>query len=163
MLRKVFTKTIDGITTVLAVSEVGSMDADVTHPQADASEFITDDAIDVDVGYTFAGGTYTAPAPYQPTPEEVAARVQAAIVAATQLRLDSFAHTRNYDGILSACTYASSSIPKFAAEGQYCVDARDQTWATLYAILGEVLANTRPMPDSFADIAPELPTLEWPQ
>lgn len=97
-----------------------------------------------------------------PAPEDVAARVQAEIVAATQLRLDTFAQSRNYDGILSACTYATSSVPKFAAEGQYCVDARDATWATLYTILGEVLAQTRPMPTGFADIAGDLPTLAWP-
>lgn len=101
--------------------------------------------------------TYTPPAP-----EDIAARVQAEIVAATQLRLDTFAQTRHYDGILSACTYATSSVPKFAAEGQYCVDARDATWATLYTILGEVLARTRPMPTGFADIAADLPTLAWP-
>lgn len=91
-----------------------------------------------------------------------AARVQAAVIAATQLRLDTFAQTRNYDGILSACTYATSGVTKFAAEGQYCVDARDATWATLYTIMGEVLAQTRPMPESFADVAPLLPALAWP-
>lgn len=90
------------------------------------------------------------------------ANIQASIIAATQLRLDTFAQTRNYDGILSACTYASSSVPQFAGEGQYCVDARDATWATLYDILGEVLAQTRPMPESFADIQADLPALVWP-
>lgn len=90
------------------------------------------------------------------------ASTKAAIVAATQSSLDTFAQTRNYDGILSACTYATSSVPKFAAEGQYCVDARDATWATLYTIMGEVLAQTRPMPESFADVAPLLPVLVWP-
>lgn len=90
------------------------------------------------------------------------AATQSAIVAATQLRLDSFAQTRNYDGILSACTYATSGVTKFAAEGQYCVDARDATWSALYTIMGEVLAQTRPMPESFADVAPLLPALAWP-
>lgn len=90
------------------------------------------------------------------------ANIQATIIAATQLRLDTFAQTRNYDGILSACTYATSSIPRFSAEGQYCVDARDATWAALYDILGEVLAQTRPMPESFADIQADLPALVWP-
>lgn len=99
---------------------------------------------------------------YAPAPEEVAARIQAAIVAATQSRLDTFAQTRNYDGILSACTYATSSVPKFAAEGQYCVDARDATWSALYTILGAVLSQTRPMPESFADIVADLPALVWP-
>lgn len=88
--------------------------------------------------------------------------LQNSIVEATQKRLDSFAKTRNYDNILSACTYAASTVPKFQTEGQYCVNARDQTWSTLYSILAEVQAGTRPMPTSYADIEPLLPVLEWP-
>ncbi len=93
---------------------------------------------------------------------ERAIALQAAIVAATQERLDAFARTRNYDGILSACTYATSPTPKFAAEGQYCVASRDATWAKLYQILGEVEAGTRPAPSGFADIEGDLPALTWP-
>ena len=99
------------------------------------------------------------------TPAELAqkaAALQSQIVAATQSRLDTFAQTRNYDGILSACTYATSSIPKFAAEGQAAVNARDATWSALYALLSEVQAGTRPMPASFADVEPLLPVLAWP-
>lgn len=99
------------------------------------------------------------------TAEELAAEalaLQQEIVQATQARLDDFARTRSYDGILSACTYATSSVPKFQAEGQYCVVARDETWATLYTILAEVEAGVYPMPTSFADIEPELPALVWP-
>lgn len=80
-----------------------------------------------------------------------------------QERLDAFARTRNYDGILSACTYATSSVPKFATEGQYAVQARDATWAALYVLLAEVQSGTRPAPASFADVQPLLPVLEWPQ
>lgn len=99
------------------------------------------------------------------TPAEITRQqeaLQADIVRQTQARLDAFAQTRNYDGILSACTYASSSVPKFQIEGQYCVDMRDDTWARLYEMLAEVQAGTRPVPTSFADIEPELPTLVWP-
>lgn len=84
------------------------------------------------------------------------------VTTSTQSRLDDFAKTRNYDGILSACTYATSTIPAFAAEGQYCIAARDATWVALYAILNDVEAGTRPMPASFADVAAELPELTWP-
>lgn len=96
---------------------------------------------------------------------EIAARKQALqddIVAQTQGRLDAFARTRQYDGILSACTYASSPTPKFAAEGQYCVAQRDATWAKLYEMLAEVEAGTRPIPSGYQDIEPELPALVWP-
>jgi hypothetical protein len=85
------------------------------------------------------------------------------IVAATQQRLDAFAQTRGYDGILSACTYADDPVQKFAAEGRYCVAARGATWAKLYEILGEVESGSRPAPSSYADIENELPALVWPE
>lgn len=60
MLRKIFTN----VGLVIAVSEVGAMDADVTHPGAtDPPEFLTDDSIVVGVGYTLVEGVYVAPAP----------------------------------------------------------------------------------------------------
>lgn len=90
------------------------------------------------------------------------ADIQAAVVVATQARLDFFARTRSYDNILSACTYASSAVPKFAAEGQYAVNARDATWATLYQFMLDVQAGTAPMPSGFADVEPLLPALVWP-
>ena len=89
-------------------------------------------------------------------------RLKREIVADTQLRLDAFARTRNYDGILSLCTYAMSTNSRFQAEGQYGVEARDATWAKLYEILAEVEAGTRPVPSGYADIEPELPALVWP-
>lgn len=98
-------------------------------------------------------------APPQPTQDELRARFSLAI----QARLDAWARTRNYDGVLSATTYATSTVPKFQAEGQRAVELRDQTWAAAYAILAEVLAGTRPMPASLVDIEADLPVLEWPQ
>lgn len=82
-------------------------------------------------------------------------------VDAIQRRLDAFAQTRGYDGILSACTYAASAVAKFAAEGQTCVNLRDATWQAAYQLLAEVQAGTRPMPASIDDIAADLPQLTW--
>ena len=93
-----------------------------------------------------------------PTLDEIKQRVTAQV----QQRLDSFAATRGYASILSACTYATSSVAKFAAEGQYCVNARDTTWDTCYTILAEVELGQRPAPQSYADIEEELPQLVWP-
>ena len=84
------------------------------------------------------------------------------IADSTPARLAGFAATRGHGSILSACTYATSAVPKFKSEGQYCVDARDMTWAKLYEMLAEVQAGTRPVPTGYADIEPELPALEWP-
>lgn len=99
------------------------------------------------------------PPPVERTQQEVADDFTAAI----QQRLDAFAQTRHYDGILSACTYAASQVSRFRNEGQACVNLRDATWAAAYAILEQVQAGRRPMPDDLADIEADLPALEWPQ
>ena len=100
-----------------------------------------------------------------PPPEKTSAsanhEIKTLIVEETQKRLDDFAKTRLYDGIMSLCTYANSSIPRFAAEGIRGVELRDQTWAALYAILEEVESGARPIPTSFQDIESELPSLTW--
>jgi hypothetical protein len=101
-------------------------------------------------------GTSFAPAPMPPD------QVKAEIMTATQQRLDTFAGTRDYNSILSACTYATSAVPQFKRDGQYCVNARDATWGKLYTMLAEVEAGTRPMPSGYADIEGELPVLQWP-
>ena len=104
-------------------------------------------------GYFDSIGEWQAARP----PEEI----QAEFTGAIQARLDAFAQTRGYDGILSAATYATSTIPQFAAEGQYAVEARDTTWAKGYEILNAVLAGQRPMP-TLEEVFAELPVLEWP-
>lgn len=111
-------------------------------------------------GWSFSGGVFAAPAPAAPPTLE---QIQAGIVAGIQYRLDAWARTRLYDGILSACTYATSTVPRFAAEGQAAVEARDVTWAATYQLLAEVEAGTRTMVSSYEEIEPLLPTLEWPQ
>lgn len=98
------------------------------------------------------------PEPYVPTPDEQLAMFTYAI----QAHLDNFARTRNYDGILSAATYATSTVPKFRAEGQCAVEARDTTWAKGYEIMGAVMAGQRAMP-TLEDVVAELPALEWPE
>lgn len=113
---------------------------------------------DVAIGDHYVDGLFVRVEAPPKSPEEI----QAEIVASTQARLDAFARTRNYGGILSACTYATSPTAKFAAEGQRAVELRDATWATLYAILADVQAGRRPMPGGFADIEADLPVLEWP-
>lgn len=78
--------------------------------------------------------------PPDPTPEQIVARYTAGV----QQHLDTFAQTRNYDGILSAATYATSQVPKFKAEGQYAVESRSRPMLTLDELLAE------------------LPVLAWP-
>lgn len=88
--------------------------------------------------------------------------IKRSIIDSVQQRLDTFARTREYDGIMSLCTYATSSVPKFSSEGQYGVDVRDATWIKLYEILDEINSGIRPIPSGYSDIEDELPTLSWP-
>lgn len=87
-------------------------------------------------------------------------QLKTSIVQQVQSSLDTFAQTKNYDNILSACTYATSTIPTFKTEGQKAVELRDATWAALYSILSEVEAGTKTV-NSFDDVKNDLPTLAW--
>ena len=98
------------------------------------------------------------PEPDPPTLEEL----QRQFTDTVQQHLDSFARIRNYDNIMSAATYATSTVPKFKTEGQYAVEARDATWAKGYEILGAVLSGQRPMP-TIEEVLTELPPLAWPE
>lgn len=94
-------------------------------------------------------------------PARMAVATTATFAAAVQARLDDFAKTRGYDSILSACTYATSTVPKFAAEGQAAVNLRDATWAKCYKVMAEIQAGTRLMP-TLSELMLELPVLAWP-
>lgn len=87
--------------------------------------------------------------------------IESVVVELVQKKLDEFAATRRYNGILSACTYVNSKVPQFQIEGQYCVDARDAHWAKCYSILSDVLSGTRPQP-TVEEVLTELPILAWP-
>lgn len=96
-----------------------------------------------------------------PTEAELANKRMLDVQTAVQRRLDDFAATREYDGILSACTYVPSTDAKFAGEGQYCVNARDAHWAKCYEIMGAYQAGLRPLPTVEEALA-EMPALAWP-
>ncbi|MDR2935655.1 MAG: hypothetical protein LBV70_07270 [Candidatus Adiutrix sp.] len=97
----------------------------------------------------------------EPPPQPQPAQREAALKAALQARLDGFARTRGYDGILSAASYAASTDPRFAAEGQYAIQARDETWRAALAVFAQVAAGEREMP-AVAGFMAELPELAWP-
>lgn len=89
-------------------------------------------------------------------------RIENEIVVNAQKRLDVFAQTRGYDNVLSLCTYATSGNQKFAVEGQYGVQMRDETWLKVYDVFAEVESGVRTLPSGYAEIEPELPPLTWP-
>ena len=89
-------------------------------------------------------------------------QIKTSIEQQTQQRLDEFAKTRGYDGIMSCCTYAISPNLQFKAEAEYCIIARDTTWTIIYEIFTDVDNEVRTMPTGFAAIESELPILAWP-
>lgn len=80
---------------------------------------------------------------------------------AVQKHLDDEAKTRNYDSILSACSYATSTNPRFSAEGQACVAWRDAVWAECYTIL-ELVQTGRRAPPTIPELLAALPAMTWP-
>lgn len=111
-----------------------------------------------ETGDCYDGAMFSRPVPPLKSPDEL----QSEIVSAVQQRLDDFARTRNYDGILSAATYAGSSVAQFRAEGAYALERRDATWSRLYEILAAVQSGARSVPSGYSDIEADLPALEWP-
>lgn len=97
------------------------------------------------------------PEPIPPTEQEIIA----GLVDAVQKHLDATARTRNYDGILSLCTYATSNDAIFAAEGQAGVVWRDACWRYSYQVMADIKAALRtiPTPD---ELVAELPEMVWP-
>lgn len=84
-----------------------------------------------------------------------------AMTAAVQAYLDKAARGRGYDGILSLCSYATSTDLTFAAEGQAGVNFRDAVWRKCYEVLAAVGAGER-QPPAGAELLAELPKMIWP-
>jgi hypothetical protein len=91
---------------------------------------------------------------------QAAVQAQQQVVAAVQAFMDQTAQSRNYDSLLSLCTYATSSNPTFQKEGQAGVVWRDAVWTFCYALLAQVDAGSAPSP-TVAGILAQLPAIGW--
>lgn len=105
------------------------------------------------------GTETTVPDPVIPLP--TADQIIATLTGAVQRHLDAAAQARNYDSILSLCSYAGSAHTKFGPEGRAGALWRDAVWAKCYAVLADVQAGLRTAPTADGLIA-ELPALVWP-
>lgn len=89
------------------------------------------------------------------------ARLEMDLTRIIQNMLDTRARARNYDGIFSLCSYATSANPKFSAEGMAGVRWRDDVWAYAYGVLNDALAGRIPTPTAESIVA-GAPTFSWP-
>lgn len=105
---------------------------------------------DTPLGYFWNGSSF------EPNPEVVKQELKEAV----QAHLDETVQARNYNGILSCCSYASSTDPAFASEGAAALAWRDAVWRHCYDVLAEYEAGTRLLPTADVLIA-ELPALNW--
>ncbi len=99
---------------------------------------------------------YVEPVPTPPTPEQIKQQLTWAV----QRHLDVKAQERNYDNIVSACSYAAAVNP-FQEEGLAYLNWRSSVWAYCYTVMAEVEAQTRLVPTAEELIA-ELPQLVLP-
>tara|TARA_R100000935_G_scaffold43672_1_gene66133 strand:- start:625 stop:1173 length:549 start_codon:yes stop_codon:yes gene_type:complete len=97
------------------------------------------------------------------TPEEIAAAANSvvtntrkAIASAVQSVLNESSQARNYDSIISECSYATST-GTFGAEAQATVDWRDAVWTHVYNVEAAVIAGSREAP-TVTEMLASLPT-----
>lgn len=93
--------------------------------------------------------------------KEFLANTRTRLTSLIQSTLDEKAKERNYDSMLSLCTYATSPSKKFSSEGKAGVKWRDEVWAKGYTILSDVESGERTIP-SDDELISELPEFTWP-
>ena len=96
------------------------------------------------------------PEPTPPTEEEIISTLTYAV----QNKLDTTAKARNYDGILSLCSYATSTDPVFSMEGQAGVEWRDACWRLCYTVFTDVKNGIKPIPTP-EELVASLPNISW--
>jgi hypothetical protein len=92
---------------------------------------------------------------------EASTAVLAQLTAAIQRHLDESARQRDYDGILSLCSYVTSTVPHLQAEGLAGVVLRDACWLLGGQIRTEVQGGLRPVPTE-AELIALMPAVGWP-
>lgn len=108
--------------------------------------------------FTVTGYTYDWPTgAVVKKPPVVVVPTVAEYTTAVQKHLDAKAQSKNYDDIVSACSYAGAPNP-FQAEGTAFVGWRGDVWAKCYEVMGLVQAGQR-TPPTIEELIAELPVL----
>ena len=79
--------------------------------------------------------------------------------AEIQKHLDDKARAKGYDSILSACSYANSTVATFKAEATAFLKWRDDVWSFASDFLAKVEAGTQKPPASVQEFLALLPKL----
>jgi len=98
------------------------------------------------------------------TVNEIAAKKQALVKTyadGIQRYMDFIVSARNYDSIISACSYAASNHVRYGVEGRACLQWREDVWDAAYLILDDITNGRRAIP-TVAALINELPKLTWP-
>ena len=95
-----------------------------------------------------------------PEPHSIEERI-AVFDAALAAHLDATARERRYDNRITCALRAGYPGP-FQAEGIAFASWMDQCNALAYQLLAEVVARTRPMPDSPEALIDLMPAMVWP-
>lgn len=88
------------------------------------------------------------------------APTEADYAAAIQAHVDQVAASRGYHDGVHLASYATSTVPAWAAEAAAFVAWRDAVWGYAYAQLAAVQAGGREQP-TVAGLVAELPQMEW--
>lgn len=106
-------------------------------------------------------GEYT----YEKNPwpdEEIFNNKMLSFQSAVQTHLDNLAKSWGYDNIVSLCSYAGNSHPKYSAEGAAGLSWRSSVWDHCEKELAKIAAETRIEPESIESFIAELPVIVRP-
>ena len=102
-------------------------------------------------------GNITALVTVIPPPTPTIAQVIATLESAVQVHINSIAQKRGYDNGVSCASYATSTIPQFAADAVAFVAWRDSVWVACQQIENTDLAAVPPIIPTAADVIAALP------
>jgi hypothetical protein len=92
----------------------------------------------------------------QPTIEEQLKHLSSVV----RMHMHTKVQEKDYDNIISACSYISSTNDQFREEAQKCIEWRDNVWEMFHAITQDVHSRLIEVPTE-EDLIKMLPELIW--